>query len=50
MGLSGEQLRVLKSIGVLNLVSSAGILARLPAHVLELATMHTGISSPKLIT
>ena len=37
-GLSSEQLRVLKSIGVLNLVSSAGIL-RASRRILELATM-----------
>ncbi len=47
MGLNGEQLRVLKSIGVLNLVSSAGIL-RASRHMLELATMHTGTSSREI--
>jgi hypothetical protein len=45
VGLSSEQLRVLKSIGVLNLVSSAGTL-RASRHMLELATMHTSVDSP----
>ncbi len=43
-GLSADPLRVLKSIGVLNLVSSGGTL-RASRRVLELATMHTGTSS-----
>lgn len=44
VGLSAEQLRVLKSIGVLNLVSSGGIL-RASRRILELATMHAVASS-----
>jgi hypothetical protein len=44
VGLSAEQLRVLKSIGVLNLVSSGGIL-RASRRILELATVHSAASS-----
>jgi hypothetical protein len=44
VGLSDEQLRVLKAIGVLNLVSSAGTL-RASRRMLELATTHAGVSS-----
>jgi hypothetical protein len=47
VGLSGQQLRVLKSIGVLNLVSSAGTL-RASRRMLELATGHAGANSPEI--
>jgi hypothetical protein len=47
VGLSGEQLRVLKCIGVLNLVSSGGIL-RASRHILELGTAH-GAANPATI-
>lgn len=44
MGLSGEQLRVLKSIGVLNLVSGGGVV-RASRRILELAAGHATASS-----